>query len=108
VRQQSKGKRSLADVYRALFNLGRLTAGDANEIVIETLNRIADNTELTERYVKQGGEIDLAAAIAPFGLEIAPGGARTHIVVAAQLTRAQRDLLHQIGYNERAGQGHVR
>lgn len=108
LRRQSKGKRALEDVYRALFNRGPRATGDANEVVIETLNRVAGSAELTEHYVKNGGEIDLAAVLAPFGLELAPGGARTHVVVAAQLTRAQRDLLHQIGYNERAARGHAR
>ena len=109
LRQQTKGKRSLDDVYRALFSRGRAgTEADGNMIVCELLTSAAGDPAFVERYIKHGGAIDLAAAIRPFGLEVASGGARTHIVVAAELSRAQRDLLKQIGYNELTGHGHKR
>src|ERR1041384_4438617 len=104
LREQTKGKRSLDDVYRALFSRGgTATKADANTIVCELLTRTAGDPSFVERYIKHGGAIDLAAAIKPFGLALAPGGARTHIVVAPELSRAQRHLLKQIGYNEQAG-----
>ncbi len=108
VRQQTGGKRTLDDVYRVLFQSQR-TAGaghDGNVIVLEIMDSIAGGPALTERYIKHGGEIDLAGALRPYGLEIATEGARTRILIAAQLSRAQRDLLKQIGYNTAAIVGH--
>ena len=109
LRQKTSGKRSLDDVYRALFSRRRTeTNEDGNAVVCELLTRVTGDTTFVERYIKHDGVIDLTAAINPFGLEVAPGGARTHIVVAAELSRTQRDLLKQIGYNDTAGHGHKR
>ncbi len=108
VRQQTGGKRALDDVYRALFHRQR-TAGaerDGNAIVLEIMNAVAGGPGLTERYIKHGGAIDLALAIQPCGLEVTTESTRTRIFVAAQLSRAQRDLLKQIGYNGVSGAGH--
>jgi hypothetical protein len=109
LRQQTNNKRSLDDVYRALFNRGRATTDeDGNTVVCALLSRVVGDSTFVDRYIKHDSNIDLAAAIKPFGLKIAPGGARTHIVVAAELSHAQRDLLRQIGYNDTAGHGHKR
>lgn len=110
VRRQTGGKRSIDDVYRALFRQRRTPAiaHDGNEVVLEALDTVAGGPALTEHYVKGSVQVDLAAAIEPFGLQVASEGARTRVFVAPQLSRAQRELLRQIGYNETAGRGHAR
>ncbi len=101
VRRQTGGKRSLDDVYRTLFHQRRATSADrdGNAVVLEMLDAVAGGPALTERYVKRGGVIDIAADIESYGLQIATEGARTRISVAPQLSHAQRDFLKQIGYN---------
>lgn len=108
VRQQTGGKRSLDDVYRALFHQRQAADADraANATVLEIMNAVAGGPALTERYIKHGGAIDLAADIQSYGLQVTTEGARTRISVAPQLSRAQRDLLKQIGYNATPGKGH--
>ena len=69
------------------------------------LNAVAGGPALTGRYVEKSGESELATDLRAFGLEVTTAGAGTHISVAPQLSRAQRDLLKQIGYNAPAGQG---
>lgn len=103
LRQQSKGRRSLDDVYRELFRLYHAPGSrrDGNAAVIAALNGAGEMQEFTRRYVESAAVIDLAQAIAPFGLQVDPGGVRTHISVMASLSGAQRDLLRKFGYNEK-------
>jgi hypothetical protein len=105
VRLQTGGKRSLDDVYRALFqrsSKGRLT-GDANAVVLEIMNSVAGGPALATVLVEQPGAVDLATALQPFGLQVVIEGTHTRVMVAPQLSRAQRALLKQIGYNDSTG-----
>jgi hypothetical protein len=109
VRRQTGGKRSLEDVYRALFKQRQANAErDGSVVLLELLNSTAGGPALAERYVKSADSFDLAAELAPFGLQVTPEGARTRITVASQLSRQQRDLLRQIGYNTTSRAGHKR
>ncbi|HEV3468051.1 MAG TPA: hypothetical protein VG148_01935 [Pyrinomonadaceae bacterium] len=97
------GKSSLDDVYRELFRRfgGGQSREDANAAVAGLLGRMAGMREFTERFVQSATPINLAEAVAPFGLVVEPGGARTHVGVAASLDRPQRELLRKLGYNEK-------
>lgn len=103
LRQQTRGKRSLDDVYRELFRLYHAPGSrkDGNAAVLAILNDAGGMQEFTHRYIESASAIELPAAIAPFGLQIEPGGVRTHISVSASLSGAQRDLLRKFGYNEK-------
>jgi hypothetical protein len=57
-------------------------------------------------YVQTPRSIDLAAALAPFGLRVEKFGLRTRITVADSLNRPQRDLLRRLGYNGETKPGH--
>lgn len=109
LRQKQGGKRSLDDVYRALFR--RYHAPEArangNRAVLAALNEPADMREFTRRYVENAGTIDLATAITPFGLQVDSRGIRTRIVVADSLKSEQRDLLQKFGYNAQTRAGHL-
>jgi predicted metalloprotease with PDZ domain len=101
VRQQSRGKRSLEDVYRHLFR-GRRARGESREgnaTVIAALNSVSGGSDFSKRYIESVNRLDLTTALEAFGLQLGRGGARTHITVSNSLSRAQRDLLRQIGYN---------
>jgi len=101
VRQRSRGKRSLDDVYRALFR--RHHAGversAGNAAVIDALNSVAGGGEFSKHYIESVNRLELADALAPFGLNTVRNGAITRITVSDSLSRAQRDLLRQMGYN---------
>jgi hypothetical protein len=75
---------------------------DGNAEVIAALNSQGEMRDFTRHYVESASTIDLESAIAPFGLRVARGGARTHVVVSESLTRNQRDLLRKFGYNGEA------
>jgi predicted metalloprotease with PDZ domain len=101
LRQSSNGKRTLDDAYRELFRRHHAAAPgtDGNAAVIDVLNSQTGMQDFTRRYVESAGTIDLESAIAPFGLRVERGGARTRVTVADSLTRNQRDLLRKFGYN---------
>lgn len=104
LREQSGGKRSLDNVYRELFRLhGRTGARrDGNSALMAALGgERGEMRDFTRRYIESPVTIDLKSALAAYGLQILPGSARTHIQVADSLKREQRDLLRQLGYNER-------
>jgi hypothetical protein len=102
LRQASRGNRNLGDLYRALFQQTGADGRDGNEVVLALLNSPAEMREFTRRYVESALEIDLAAAVAPFGLRVERIGARTSISADGKLTRQQRDLWRAFGYNENA------
>ena len=106
LRWQTKGKRSLDDVYRTIVR-GYLTkspaAGpnlDANSAVIGSLRSELSDQDFVNRLVGARASIDLQKELSQFGLHLEKPGIRTHIFVNAQLNGRQRDLLKQLGYNE--------
>src|SRR5437763_10295 len=103
LRQQTRGKRSLDDVYRELFRLyhAQESRKDGNVAVLAALNKEGGMRELTRRYIESASVIELPAAIAPFGLQVETSGGRTYISVASSTSGAQRDLLRKFGYNEK-------
>jgi hypothetical protein len=100
---RTNGKGSLDDAYRELFKRsgGERVREDGNQAVTHVLGGLPGMHDFTERYVQAATIIDLAAAIAPFGLVVEPGGARTHVGVSQNLERPQRELLRKLGYNEK-------
>ncbi|HJR09605.1 MAG TPA: hypothetical protein VJ842_20260 [Pyrinomonadaceae bacterium] len=101
VRQRSRGKRSLDDVYRALFRTSHagVERREGNAAVIDALNGVAGSSEFSKHHIESVNRLDLTDAFAPFGLNMTRNGARTRITVSDSLSRAQRDLLRQMGYN---------
>ncbi|HEX8129116.1 MAG TPA: hypothetical protein VF527_08450 [Pyrinomonadaceae bacterium] len=101
VRRNSRGKRGLEDVYRALFRERRagVERREGNAAVIAALNSVAGGSDFSKRYIESAGTLDLTGALGAFGLKAERNGARTQITVADSISRAQRDLLRRMGYN---------
>jgi predicted metalloprotease with PDZ domain len=100
--RQTGGKSSLDAVYRELYR--RYARGerreDGDRAVTEILGGMNGMRGFVERYVEGAAEITLPSLLGPLGLELKPGGARTHVGVADSLEPAQRELLRKLGYNE--------
>ena len=108
VRSQSKGKRSLDDVYRNIFrsqNRGADSSSqktaDGNAVAMAALSAEAADSGFVQRFIKEPLSIDLQKELAPFGLRAEKFGFRTRILPAEKLTKRQRDLLRELGYNDR-------
>jgi len=100
---RSRGRSSLEDVYAELFRRHRRGQAreDGNRAVVNILSRLQGMEDFTARYVEGASEINLAASVEPFGLEIVPGAVRTHLAVVESPSGAQRDLLRKLGYNDK-------
>lgn len=109
LRNQSRGKRSLDDIYRQLCRRFCSTRVDSatlsneiegNEAILSLLGSEPSGVEFVNTFIRTPVQIDLAKELGPFGLHVETIGPRTRIEVDSQLTRQQRDLLRQLGYND--------
>ena len=100
--RRTNGKSSLDVVYKELYR--RYGRGerreDGDRAVAEILGVTGGMRDFVTRYVEGAEEILLPTLLNPLGLEVKPGGARTHVGVADSLEAAQRELLGKLGYNE--------
>jgi predicted metalloprotease with PDZ domain len=113
---QSRGKRSLDDVYREVFRRYRLVeppsvpvttdesggTADGNQGVLAVMEGIPGMKEFAGSFIGRAAAIDLSSELATFGLRVERLGLRTRISVSETLTRRQRDLLRELGYNDYA------
>jgi len=107
VRAESRRKKTLENAYRVLFKeYGRTRpeAGepsiDGNTAAITSLGFDRSMTAFVEKNVKTPVAIDLKSELAPYGLVVESFGLRTRINVSDQLTKPQRELLRDLGYND--------
>jgi predicted metalloprotease with PDZ domain len=107
LREQSKGKRSLDNVYRELYRQygrGEAGRGDGNAVVASLLGE-GRMQEFVRGYIENPAPIDLKTLLAPYGLDVVSLGTRTQVSTRNSLSRQQRDLLRQLGYNEAVERG---
>ncbi|HYW73047.1 MAG TPA: hypothetical protein VE961_18615 [Pyrinomonadaceae bacterium] len=103
LRSSSHNKRSLRDAYRRLVSPrpseARTKSLDGNSVVTAALSDQLGSDEFVRTFISNPVSIDLAKELAPFGLAVDRSGFSTRISVSDQLTRQQRDLLRELGYN---------
>lgn len=105
LRSQTGGKRSLDDVYRRVFrdhprkSAVKQAEADGNAAATTALRSELSSQNFVERFVTAPVSIDLKNELAPFGLRVEKM-VRTHISVSEDVSKRQRDLLKQLGYNE--------
>lgn len=56
--------------------------------------------DFVRAFIRNPVVINLATELAPFGLQVETVGLRTRITVSDKLSRQQRDLLRELGYND--------
>lgn len=105
LRGQTGGKRSLDDVYRRILRehprrsaIKKMPA-DGNTVATTALRSELSSQNFVERFITAPVSIDLKNELSPFGLRVEKM-VRTHISVNDGLSKRQRDLLKQLGYNE--------
>jgi predicted metalloprotease with PDZ domain len=97
LRWQSKGKHSLSDVMRTLYqNYGRRQREVGNKEVIAELLRQGNFKQFVQDYIEGTREIELASTVAAYGFVVDPGTtprSRPQLVVAPKLSEHQRELI---------------
>jgi predicted metalloprotease with PDZ domain len=104
LRGTSRSKKSLGDVYRKLLSTsksdsGRTNSIDGNAVVTTVLSQEIGSDEFVRLFIQNRVSINLANELAPFGLKVDGAGERTQISVGEKLSKQQRDLLRDLGYN---------
>ncbi len=115
LRFQSRGKKSLDDVYRNLLSHYAFVrqnsedshsevtprgSYDGNIVTLAALNTPVGIQTVVQDFVQRPAVINLESALAAFGLKVETFGSRSRISVMPKLTRQQGDLLKELGYNE--------
>ena len=105
LRHQTGGKRSLDNVYRRIFRAHprrsavKKVPADGNTAATTALQAELSSQNFVGRFISAPVSVDLRQELAPFGLRVEKL-VRTHISVGDDLSKRQRDLLKQLGYNE--------
>lgn len=113
LRNQSHGKHSLDDAYRKMFQdyhssdagSNRVAAGqgrDGNDAAANALANDSSTQSFVRQFIREAVTISPASELAPFGLRVETFGLRTRLNVSDQLSKPQRDLLRELGYNDSA------
>jgi predicted metalloprotease with PDZ domain len=110
LRSLTHNKHSLDDVYRSIFREYRSSearghgsqgqGSDGTEAVLKALSVYSGMQDFGRSFISNAVAINFAEQLAPFGLRVEAFGLRTRISVSEALTRQQRDLLHDLGYND--------
>jgi predicted metalloprotease with PDZ domain len=110
---QSRGKHSLDDAYRKMFQdyhssdagSNRVAAGqgtDGNEAAANALASDSGTQGFVQKFIREAVTISPASELAQFGLRVETFGLRTRLSVSEHLSKPQRDLLRELGYNDSA------
>ena len=113
LRNQSHGKHSLDDVYRKIFQdyrsseagSDRVATGqgtDGNEAAANSLAGDPGMQGFVRQFIRDPVTVSLASELAQFGFQVETFGLRTRLSVSEQLSKPQRDLLRELGYNDSA------
>ena len=108
LRSLSHNKKSLADVYRRLIrehpaigdNSRTAKTNDGTDVVTKELSAEIGSEDFVHLFIRSPVSINLPAELAPFGLKVETIGLRTRIAVDEKISKQQRDLLRQLGYND--------
>lgn len=110
IRSQSRGKRSLDDVFQRLFKQNGFAPArsaiattrilDGNEAVLNAFGIEPAAREVARILTQEPASIDLQKELAPNGLIVEKLGLRTRLGVVDKLNKHQRDLLRDLGYND--------
>src|ERR1051325_7112468 len=107
LRMQSRGKQAIEKIYPALLQKYGVHANgeparpaDGNDAAINVVALDEGTRTFVRAFVTQPAKIDLLQELGPLGLRVETFGLRTRINVSEDLTKQQRDLLRQLGYND--------
>jgi hypothetical protein len=111
LRNQSHGKHSLDDVYRKIFRDHSLSdsnstgaavaeGSDGNDAATNALAVDSGAQDFVRVFISNPVALNLQEELAPFGLIVERFGLRSRISVNEKLSKQQRDLLRQLGYND--------
>ncbi len=99
--EKSKGKRSITDLLRELYQSHRPPnpAQDGNNVVLGLLRSHSELTTIVERNITGTEAVDWNTLLKSAGLETVSSDQTTKLKVASKPNGSQKDLLDKLGYN---------
>ncbi len=98
---RSKGKRSVLDLLRSIWKDHRAGSrrADGNEAVIAAIEKYPELKPIVASYIRGSNQIEWRTALAAAGIEAVSDGSNTTLRTVSSPTKAQKDLLDKLGYN---------
>jgi len=99
--EKSKGKRSVTDILRKLYEKHRppIAETDGNAAVLALLRSYPELTQIIDRNITGSESVDWNGLIKVAGLEADANAQTTSLKVTAKPNGRQKDLLDKLGYN---------
>lgn len=99
--QKSKGKNSLTEVLREIYQKYRAPSGrqDGNTAILNILKTYGELPAIIEKYINGKENINWQTDLDAAGIESATENFATKLKVKAKLNGRQKDLLDKLGYN---------
>ena len=99
--RESGGKRSVNELFQKLLEKHHLPnqPQDGNTAVLNILKSRAELGAIVQKYVEGTDKINWQTDLESAGIEISDDGFNTKLSVKAKLSRRQKDLLDELGYN---------
>lgn len=99
--QKSKGKNSLAEIFREIYQKHGLNSPrtDGNAAILKIFENRMELRGVIEKYVRGAQDIAWQTDLQAIGIESATENFTTKLKVKAGLNGRQKDLLDELGYN---------
>lgn len=99
--RESKGKRHLENVFRSVYQKYRITSQiqDGNSAVTSILKSYPELNSIAQSYIEGKSEIEWREYLEAAGIET-ENTANTQLKVKIDLSKRQKDLLDDLGYNQ--------
>lgn len=101
VLRESKGKRSISDIFRAIYQKHQKPNApqDGNTAILNILEARAELQTVVERYIKGAEKLEWQTDLESIGIESNGENFPTKLIVKSNLKGRQKDLLDELGYN---------
>lgn len=99
--ESSKGKRSITDLTRKLYERHRPPAAfmDGNDAVLKLMHEYGELKTIVDRYITAGTPIDWTPYLQAAGIVAETSGRVVTLSVTTKPNGRQKDLLNKLGYN---------
>jgi predicted metalloprotease with PDZ domain len=99
--KQSRGKRSINDIFREIYQKHRVPneSADGNAAILKILNNYSELNLIIESYVKGSENINWKTDLESVGIETKEENSFIKLNVKTKLSGKQKDLLDKLGYN---------
>ncbi len=99
--KQSRGKRSINDIFREIYQKHRVPneSADGNAVILKTLNNYSELNLIIANYVQGTENINWKTDLESVGIEEEEEKSSIKLNVKTKLSGKQKDLLDKLGYN---------